>query len=332
MMKTFLILFCLFLSASAIAKAKVSYTEIDFINPTTQQPLKISLWYPAGEECGNATVCLADNTIQSQAILLSHGAMGSARELNWIGYATASQGFVTVGINHFGESWAYGTDTIDPHVASKIWQRASEVSVAVDLLESNRTNDQVNLDLFNLKINWQNITAIGFSSGGSTVITLAGGRYAPKQGVKYCSSSRSDGDLGCQYVKNSSHQTISIEGAKDDYRDTRINKVIALDPAAGPMTTETSLSSIAIPVLIIGAKQNDFLPFANHAQYYASTIPNAALYTLENGAGHFVFIDKCQHNFKAMGIELCRDKQGVDREKIHQQLYPTLFQFIYTGR
>ncbi|WP_218312711.1 alpha/beta hydrolase family protein [Alteromonas antoniana] len=330
MNKIFLLL-SMFLTGTAIAASDVAYSEVDFINPDTQQPVKLSVWYPAGEQCADAKLCLSKTVRPDETILLSHGAMGSARELNWIGYATASQGFVTVGINHFGESWAYGPESIQPDAALKIWRRATEVSAVLDLLQLNRADSDGHIDLLNRPVSWQNVTAIGFSSGGSTVIALAGGRYAPSQARIYCASARAQGDLGCNYVKRSSKQTISMEEATGNYRDQRVTKVIALDPAAGPMTTEKSLKNITIPVMIFGARQNNFLPFANHAGFYASTIPNAALYSLNNDAGHFVFIDKCQHTHQAMGISLCEDRRGVDRDKIHQQLYPRLFRFIYSG-
>ncbi|MGK0503186.1 MAG: putative dienelactone hydrolase [Alteromonadaceae bacterium] len=330
-MKKLIILLSMCLATAALANSKVAYQEVDFINPNTQQPIKLSIWYPEGKPCDNAKLCLSESARLDQAVLLSHGAMGSARELIWVGYVTASQGFITVGINHFGESWAYGKDSIQPHAATKIWRRASEISAAIDLLQRNQASSQEPAHLFSHQVNWQQLTAIGFSSGGSTVITLGGGKYNPEQAVTYCASERSKGDLGCRYAKNLPEHAISIEEASRDYRDERIVKVVALDPAAGPMTTTESLSNMNIPVLIIGAKQNDFLPFANHAGYYASTIPNASLYRLDNKAGHFVFIDSCQHEHKAMGISLCKDKEGVDREKIHQQLYPRLFQFIYSG-
>ncbi|WP_414830350.1 alpha/beta hydrolase family protein [Alteromonas sp. H39] len=324
-------LLSLFLTTSAVAAIDVAYSELDFINPDTQQPVKLSIWYPAETQCEGARLCLSKTTRLDQTILLSHGAMGSARELNWIGYATASRGFVTVGINHFGESWVYGPESIQPQAAITLWRRASEVSAVINLLQRNAVDTQDHLALLNRPVNWHNITAIGFSSGGSTVITLAGGRYAPARARDYCASTRSQGDLGCNYVKHSSQQTFSMEEATADYREERITKVIALDPAAGPMTTEKSLANIAIPVMIFAAKQNDFLPFDNHAGYYASAIPNAALYSLDNDAGHFVFIDKCQHNHQAMGISLCEDRSGVDREKVHRQLYPRLIKFIHSG-
>lgn len=330
-MKNIILLFSMLFATSALANDKVAYSEIDFINPQTQQPLKLSIWYPEGKSCDDAKLCLSESTRLDQAILLSHGAMGSTRELNWIGYATASQGFITVGVNHFGESWVYGKKSIQPYAGTKIWLRASELSAAIDLLQLNQSNTQAPLPIFNHSVNWQQLTAIGFSSGGSTAITLGGGKYEPELAIQYCASESSKGDLGCRYSENLPEHTISIEEATQDYRDERIIKVIALDPAAGPMTTTKSLSNINIPVLIVGAKQNDFLPFDNHAGYYASTIPNASLYSLEDKAGHFVFIDSCQHEHKAMGISLCEDKEGVDRDNIHQQLYPKLFQFIYSG-
>ena len=75
-------------------------------------------------------------------------------------------------------------------------------------------------------------------------------------------------------------------------------------------------------MLVIGSKQNDFLPYDTHAGYYAKNISKAKSFVLDNGEGHFIYLDKCGHAHKA-------DREGVDRNKVHERLYPHLFGFLF---
>ena len=314
------------------SRMPVEYTEIDTINPRTNKPLKLSVWYPKGKKCDAGKLCLAQEAKLNQGIILTHGAMGSARELNWLGFATASQGFVTVGVNHYGESWVYGQSDIDPTVVLKLWERSREVSSTLDILSANALPRDEEEALFNQNINWHNVTAIGFSSGGSTVISLSGGVYQPENALSYCASAKSEGDLGCQYSKDKVFDKELFEGASELMLDERVKLAIAFDPAAGHIMNVDSLKNITLPILIVGAKQNDFLPFDNHAAFYDENIPLSTLVTLNNGEGHFVFIDSCEHDYKAMGLSLCKDRDGVNRDDTHNRLYADIFKFIYINQ
>jgi predicted dienelactone hydrolase len=111
--------------------------------------------------------------------------------------------------------------------------------------------------------------------------------------------------------------------------DDRIKRVITLDPALGHVSKADSLEIIWIKTLVIGAKNNDFLPYQQHAGRYAQLIDNATSISLDNGEGHFVFLDPCSHQYQAAGVSLCVDSQGVDRASVHKQLYPAIFEFIF---
>jgi predicted dienelactone hydrolase len=81
-------------------------------------------------------------------------------------------------------------------------------------------------------------------------------------------------------------------------------------------------------VLIIGSTQNDFLPYERHAGYYAATIPAAQSLIFDQGEGHFVYLDRCKHAYQAMGVALCTDRPGVDRNQVHQKAAALMLKFI----
>ncbi|RYE73160.1 MAG: hypothetical protein EOO81_01370 [Oxalobacteraceae bacterium] len=272
------------------------------------RPAKINVWYPQGE-CADlqpGQLCLADAAIARRVVILSPGSMGSAAEYAWLGTFLATSGLVVIGMNHYGESWIYGRSTVNPRTTAFVWQRPQDISAVLDRLAS-RT-------LFQRQIDWTNVIAIGHSAGGQTAALLAGAIFDMQSMSLYCDSPASHDDRSCGYAKNSakaSEPFVKAFGASQ--KDTRIKSIVLLDPALGPATQPASLHAVRMPVLVIGATNNDFLPWSNHGERYAAQIPGAETIQLGGQAGHFVFLSACQHDTQVMGVALCKDRAGVDR-------------------
>lgn len=50
---------------------------------------------------------------------------------------------------------------------------------------------------------------------------------------------------------------------------------------------------------------------------------------IEQGAGHFIYLDQCEFELEANGVSLCKDRKGVDRNTIQKQILNHIFGFIY---
>lgn len=307
------------------AITSVSVDELDLFDKARQRPVKATVWYRGNADCNSARICLADEVNTKQVAVLSHGAMGAAKNYNWIGYALASQGIVVIGVNHFGESWVYGPENIDPSVALRFELRPQDVSFVLDQLSHETPMQRV----FDKELAWNNVTAIGHSSGGATALALAGGQFELVKALEYCRSGMAKQDKSCAYMQHL--KADELPHAQVSFKDNRIQRIVAMDPALGHVTNTNSLAKMAVPVLLIGSKQNDFLVYEQHAGKYAKFIPAAQNVVLDNGEGHFIYLDECQHQYKAMGVSLCEDREGVDRQATHRQTYPHLFNFIYTS-
>lgn len=348
---------------------KVQVSELDFYDQQRQRPVKITLWYPASAHCDDAIICLSTQTHLTKALVFSHGAMGAAKGYSWIGNMFAAQGYVTVGVNHYGESWVYGQEHVDPAAVLQFWERPADIRFVLDLLQRNQlptaqstvtpslfasstpvhtkpvhttqaSPHQVKAPaasqagnhspqaIFNRHIAWDQIVAIGHSSGGATVLGLAGSTLDFKEALTYCQTEAAASDRSCHYLKFQTEANTKGYQPGQSFYDARIKSVIALDPALGHATTAQSLQAMHLPVLIIGSAQNDFLPYARHAGYYAATIPQAKSLVLNTGEGHFVYLDACQHQYQAMGVALCVDRPGVQRDQVHQKAAAVMLQFI----
>lgn len=307
----------------ASSQLPLKSTEVDFYNQTTQQPVKVKFWYQSqAEEC-SAQICLAAHQSKRKVAMISHGAFGSPIEMNWLGYALASQGYLVAGVAHYGESWMYGKQSIDPSVLMRFWQRPQEISFAIDKLSEP--------GLLSITVDTNNILMLGHSAGGFTALALAGSTLEAGKTERYCQSVKAARDKSCDYGSTPKSNALNLAEMTTHQAkmfDNRINAIIALDPALGHAVNDNSLQKINVPTLIIGSVENDFLPYEQHAKHYAEHIDNAQLIGVKQGAGHFVYINACQHEHKAKGVSLCKDREGVDRKAIQQQLLGHVFSFI----
>lgn len=297
----------------------IKVDEVDLYHATKNRPVKLDLWYK-DNACTDKD-CQQKSAQKLNIAILSHGAMGAAKDYSWLAYPLAAKGWVVVGVNHFGESWRYGRQSIDPSSVARFWQRTEDVSFVIDSLDAVLPSHLTSANA--------NIVVMGHSSGGHTAAALAGVTMDIKQMYDYCSSNQAMADLGCSYGEKETPKQAGHVGHKfAPGLDSRVTAIIMLDPAMGPASTKASMNSVKVPTLIIGSQNNDFLPFEYHAKSYAHNIPNAKLVALNGGEGHFVYINACENNYKARGVSLCQDRQGVNRAQVHQRMLGHILKFV----
>ena len=292
------------------------YRQFRWLDNVRQRPVWCDVWYPAatgtverpwnyglgtGSVAENAT--LAEDREGLPVVVFSHGAGGSSRNYAWLTEYLARNGFVVLGLSHFGESPVYGPETIDWTIFAQLWVRPPDCSFALDMLFTE--------PIFAGHIDATRIAALGHSSGGATVVALAGAAFNPSALGTYCRSDAGASDKGCDYARGAgSAPPIAVEATKR-YKDERVRAAVLLDPAAGPGYSKASLQAVAIPVMVVGAVDYDFLPFIQHAGRYASMSKPPS--RLEKGEGNFVYLNVCSGQVAANGVPMCVDREGVDR-------------------
>lgn len=315
------------------AQFKAGHRRYQWHDRRRDRPVWADVWYPTsdaeeehrifaglGDGLAVSDASLADVSESTLLIVLSHGANGSAPNYSWLAEYLARRALIVLGISHYGESWLYGANTIDPGAASRLWVRPLDCSFALDEL--------MKLDQFKSRIDPARIAAIGHSSGGATAIALAGAVFDPAALQAYCRSDAARFDRGCRYGTSQVSATAPPDETRWSYRDTRISAAVLLDPAAGPGYSEATLTNVKIPVLVVGSTNNDFLPFEHHAGRYAALLANATLIELDSGEGHFVYVNSCNSELAVDGVPLCVDRIGVDREAVHAKLAPRILKFL----
>lgn len=101
-----------------------------------------------------------------------------------------------------------------------------------------------------------------------------------------------------------------------------------LDPALVPGYADVSAVAQTTSVLIIGPVDNDFFPFPHYARSLAANVSHAATRWLDDGEGHFVFLDSCGLDIEAQGVPICLDRPGVERDAVHDRLAEPIVGFF----
>jgi predicted dienelactone hydrolase len=319
---------------------------------TGPRPLRTAVWYPAEAGTGEtetifggppekqlfAPVSVAGGARLSPAspkyplVLLSHGTGGSAIMMMWLGRYLAERGYIVAAVNHHGNTAAEQQRTAQGFLL--VWERAKDLTAALDKLLAD--------PMFGPRIDQDRIGAAGFSLGGYTVISVAGGRFIPQEFAWFCRSPRRDftcepqpefpdaRKLFEELKKTDPVVQESLRHASDSYRDERIKRVFAIAPALGSGFTKASLSRIRIPVSIVVGEADAVTPPATNAKRYATLIRGAKLTVLPGKVGHLTFLAECgPYGLKTLPI--CRDADGVDRAAVHQRVSKMALEFFEKG-
>jgi predicted dienelactone hydrolase len=309
---------------SAVAQQSVGYESSRIYDG--DRPIHVSLWYPTDQKESPVNYGISTGSAATGAnpagdrlpiVLLSHGAMGAASNYSWIAETLARKRYVVLGVSHFGESPVFGAQSVNPASVSRFHDRTHDVNVALEwLLTKSRLASFVDVS---------RLGAIGHSSGGATALMLAGATFSFSRMSEYCASGAAKVDKGCWYGAPSAE---TAERQLPEAASRRIRAVVALDPAVGPGFGEDSLRNLKSALLVVGSAENDFLPYDAHAGRIANAKRDAEVRRLDRGEGHFVYIDACSAKFDVMGVPLCSDRAGVDREAVHARLGVAVEEFF----
>ena len=304
----------------------------------SDRPLKTSIWYPS--QTSFPTERVADNPAflgtdvvrigtplagTFPLVVISHGYRGNWRNQNWLATRLAQDGYIVASLDH------PGTTSFDhtPAIAAQWWQRPMDITRLIDWLlkESNMAP----------LINETNITGVGHSLGGWTVMALAGAEFDRDQLKQECilkNNPRVCGlmpELGLDQEQKG-EPTGSV-------KDERIQRVATLDLGLARSFSRQSLQNLTTSTLILAAGVDiGDLPQVEESGFLAQYIPQEKRdYIIYSDAAHFSFMQLCKPGAVAMieeeepgGGIVCKDGDGRSREALHQAMYQDITRFIQT--
>lgn len=316
-----------------------AYSDVGFkqtyYGKESSRSLNIAIWYKANNQ--QQSVMVGDNAIfygskvlidaipvsnyrKYPLIVLSHGYGGSQQNLSWLAYELAEKGYIVAAPNHPGTT-AFDKDI---HQSSKLWLRPQDLSRTIDCLKEDETlTNYIDMD---------NISAIGHSLGGWTVIALAGAKFDTELFKQDCTTHSYL--KACQLVTE-----LGLDNPKlnQSLFDPRIKSFISLDAGLARGFTPESLKNINIPSLIIGAGVDvgdmDIELESGYLMQFLSK--SLSTYTVIPDAMHFSFIQVC----KPQAIEIleqeaegesiiCKDGGERTRTEIHHEIINQITTFL----
>lgn len=313
-------------AAPAMAETLAGYDRLDIQADHRARLVAGSIWYPAGASTyaapigdgplfkpTRALVGAAVATGRHPLIVLSHGSGGNADTLGWLSSGLATRGAIVLGVNHPGSTSgdSSGWRSLD------MGSRARDLTAALD---------QVMADpAFAASIDPDRIYAVGFSLGGATVLGLGGARLDGKVQQANCTAKPDAAD--CAFFLRREVDFSQVTGFGADMRDSRVSRIVAIDPGPIGSIVPSSLTGLPPVHLINLGEGADRFPAADvgpEGTDLANRI-SGATYSVFAPASHFSFLAPCKPGGAEMLAKeedepICTDPDGTNRPALHQAL------------
>ncbi|RCK43857.1 hypothetical protein TH25_20630 [Thalassospira profundimaris] len=319
---------------------KTGFQKLEIPASDQGRALSGAIWYPTENGSHTAATLIADNAafvgeevIMDAAtdapphplVVLSHGFGGNWRNQIWLATSLVQAGYIVAAINHPGTT----SRDLEPVKGARLWQRPADISHLITALERNTQ--------WGAHIDTSDISAIGHSLGGWTVMELAGARMDADKMAQDC---QHHPELAaCDVVRDFAVGKTATDRRKlkQDLRDPRIKRVISLDLGLARGFSNDSLAHITIPTLVIAAgSPNPKLPAKLESRYLFDHLPaKYRTLTVQENAAHFSFLQTCKPNAINLleaekpgdGI-ICKDGLKGDRRQIHQEITQQVLAFL----
>lgn len=291
------------------ADAAVGFQHFS-INDPQGPPIEVGVWYPTDAVPKlvaietNQQMVARDAAVEGDhlpVVVISHGHGGSYAGHLDTATALANAGFVVAALTHNGDSWR---DQSNP---TAIWERPRQLKLLTDyMLGAWRDHEHTDAN---------RVGAFGFSAGGFTVLTAAGGEPDLRTITDHCKAHPTF--EVCQIVQQ--HRSFPLATNIVWTHDPRIKAVVSAAPAIGFTFGSKGLSAVRQPVQLWRAEDDKVLPYPYYAEAVRLALPNPPEMHVVANAGHYDFLAPCSSKLAAHVPEICTSKPGFDRAAFHER-------------
>lgn len=257
--------------------------------------VEIGVWSPATPATGPRPL-----------VVISHGNGGDFRGHEDTARALAAAGFVVASLTHTGDNWR------DQSGATDVARRPRQLSLLIETMVAEGGIDP------------GRIGAFGFSAGGFTVLTAAGGEPDLSRVADHC---RAHPDFyDCQLIASAGLP--AANGPTVWTHNPRIKAVVAAAPALGFTFAPDGLKGVTRPVQLWQAEDDRVLPAPAYVEPVRGALPTPPEFHFVPGAGHFDFLPPCRPEVLASAPMICVSAPDFDRAAFHERLNAEVVRFF----
>lgn len=306
-----------------------------------ERPIAWSAWYPTeddpsverpsgqffelGEVIWGATL-IAKKRLP--VVLLSHGTGGTAESIGWLARALACEGYVVLGANH------HGNTGLEPYFAEGFlcwWERAADLSVLLSSIGST--------GFFANRLNFDQVSAVGFSLGGYTVMALAGAETSFDEFDTWRIANNVTEGGPKEFPNAAESIPTLLETSEafrqswarhgDDFADIRIKSVVAIAPAPPVRSfVPQSISTLTLPVTILTGNADHEAPSEYCADWLVSQNAGFRRHDLGGDVGHYTFLEFPSDKSLIGKVDIFSDHKNVDRQAVHEEVTKIVLQVL----
>ncbi len=282
--------------------------------------ISLSVWYPTHTTEAKRRDGIYDLSAARDAapapgrfgvIVVSHGSGGS--DINHHDWAEelARNGYIVVAPRHLGDGLNFrrGLGNRD-----QLLQRPRQLRTALDAILEHPV-----LGAF---VDHGRIGALGFSSGGYTILALLGARpdysrWKQSNQVFDADKPASDGENGDDVLDEEKLNTIL---------DPRIGAAVLLSPVARWLDLR-SLSRVKVPLRVYRAERESVSPNEENADLVVS-LAGGKVESVTIPGDHFIFMAPVDASLREKYAEFYQDAPGIDRQETHRRIGKEIVDFF----
>lgn len=234
-------------------------------------------------------------------VVLSHGNGGDLRGHEDTARALAAAGFVVAALTHTGDNWR------DQSRATDVALRPRQLHRLIDFMVAEWAG--------RAGVDPERIGAFGFSAGGFTVLTAAGGEPDLGKVAEHCRAH--PGFYDCRLIAAHSIDQGVSTGQTVWTHDARIKAIVVAAPALGFAFAPDGLAGITQPVQLWQAGNDQILPAPFYVEPVRDALPRRPEFHRVPTAGHFDFLPPCSPQLEANAPMICAATPGFDRAAFH---------------
>ena len=313
---------------ATLSAQPVGLREGEIHAPHHARDIGYALWYPAAY--GSAVAPHGGNPVfqpnmvaldaapadgRYPVVVLSHGLGGHYRSLGWLAAGLAQSGAMVVAVNHPNST----VFDFDMQLGLEHWTRAQDLKLALDHLMADPA--------FGGLIDPDQISALGFSYGGWTALSMGGVRGNLAGYIEHCDTAPS---RHCEDITRAGSDLRLLDASlwDRDHADPRIARVVAIDPGLTFGLSAGDVAGLEVPALLIqlgaGTDRLDATDISADGSNLTGLLPQADLLEIAPAA-HFSVLPRCTPQGAAILEDenddpVCTDPEDADRAVIHAQV------------